>query len=184
MASNHEFRSALSRGSAVSPVVAVAVVAIGPLTIWYSTIASLILGEHFGKKPTPDGLLIGSWLLIGIGLPLLFYSARLVTEVRSDGLYLRFFPFHLSFLRFPLDSIKRSEARPTARSGSTAAGAFAMVGMERPTTSVGIKASSLNSTMANGFSSAPNIHSSSWQRAIAPSGVTSNRGRALSFRSF
>ncbi len=39
--------------------------------------------------------------MVGIGLPVLLYSIRLVTEVRSDGLYLRFFPFHFSFLRFP-----------------------------------------------------------------------------------
>ena len=87
------------------------VVAIGPLTIWYATYRRFVLGEHFGRNPTPDGLLLTLWLLIGIGLPLLFYSSRLVTEVRSDGLYLRFFPFHRSFLRFPVDFIKRSEVR-------------------------------------------------------------------------
>jgi hypothetical protein len=87
------------------------VIIIGPLTIWYSSYRRLILGEHYGKKQTPDGLVVPLWLLIGIGLPLLFYSARLITEVRTDGIYIRFFPFHLSFLRFAFDSIKACEAR-------------------------------------------------------------------------
>jgi hypothetical protein len=36
---------------------------------------------------------------------------NLTTEVRSDGLYIRFFPFHLSFRRIPLDDLKAYEAR-------------------------------------------------------------------------
>jgi len=87
------------------------VIVIGPLTIWHSTYRRFILGEHYGKRQTPDGLMVALWLLIGIGLPLLFYTARLITEVRTDGIYIRFFPFHLSFLRFAFDSIKFYEAR-------------------------------------------------------------------------
>ena len=87
------------------------VVAIGPLTVWYSTYRRFVLGERTGTRQLSDNPQLLLWVLIGIGLPLLYYSARLVTEVRSDGLYLRFFPFHWSFLRFPVDSIKHSEAR-------------------------------------------------------------------------
>jgi hypothetical protein len=86
------------------------VIIIGPLTIWYSAYRQFVLGEH-GRRAIPDGLLWILWLLVGVGLPLLFYCAQLVTEVRIDGIYLRFFPFHFSFLRFPADSIKHSEAR-------------------------------------------------------------------------
>jgi len=87
------------------------VIAIGPLTIWSATYRRFVLGGHFGRNSTPDGLLLALSLLIGIGLPLLFYSSQLVTEVRTDGVYVRFFPFHRSFLRFPFDSMKRYEAR-------------------------------------------------------------------------
>ena len=87
------------------------VIAIGPLTVWLSTYRRFVLGERTGTRQLSDNPQLLLWVLIGIGLPLLFYSARLVTEVRSDGLYLRFFPFHWSFLRFPVDSIKHSEAR-------------------------------------------------------------------------
>jgi len=81
-------------------------IAPGPVVIWYRAFRELILG---GGPASALPLL--SWLVGGVALPVLLYSIRLVTEVRSDGLYLRFFPFHWSFLRFPVDSIKHSEAR-------------------------------------------------------------------------
>lgn len=60
------------------------VVAIGPLTVWLAAYRRFVLGEGTGTKPTPDNLLLVLCVLIGIGLPLLFYSAGLETEVRSD----------------------------------------------------------------------------------------------------
>lgn len=39
----------------------------------------------------------------------LFYRAALVTEVREDGLYCKFFPFHLRFRRIPLSKMTRVE---------------------------------------------------------------------------
>jgi hypothetical protein len=43
-------------------------------------------------------------LIVAIGVPLclivLFLLTRLETEVRSDGLYVRFFPFHIRFKKF------------------------------------------------------------------------------------
>ena len=86
------------------------VIIIGPLVSWYSTYHQFVLGEHWARQ-APDGVQLALWLLVGIGLPLLFYCARLVTEVRTDGVYVRFFPFHFSFLRFPFSSIKHYEAR-------------------------------------------------------------------------
>src|SRR4030095_13745215 len=87
------------------------VIVIGPLTVWLSTYRRFVLGERAGTRQLPDNPQLLLWVLIGIGLPLLFYSARLITEVRTDGIYIRFFPFHLSFLRFAFDSIKACEAR-------------------------------------------------------------------------
>ena len=37
------------------------------------------------------------------------YSIRLVTEVRTDGIYVRFAPIHRSFRRLPIDEIERVE---------------------------------------------------------------------------
>jgi Family of unknown function (DUF6141) len=83
------------------------VLAPGPLLIGYRAYHSLILGTH----PQPGKLQLFFWLVAGAGLPILLYSLRLVTEVRSDGLYLRFIPFHLSFLGFPANGIRSFEAR-------------------------------------------------------------------------
>lgn len=82
-------------------------IAPGPIVIWYRTFRHLILGSN----SLPSGLQLLSWMVGGVGLPLLLYSVRLVTEVRNDGLYLRFFPFHFSFLRFPVDGIRGYAAK-------------------------------------------------------------------------
>ena len=50
-------------------------------------------------------------ILLNLGLLALFYSMKLITEVRSDGLYVRFFPLHLSFHKIPLEELKKYEAR-------------------------------------------------------------------------
>ena len=50
-------------------------------------------------------------VIFGIALPIFFYLLKLTTEVRSDGLYIRFFPLHFSFRRIPLGELKRYEVR-------------------------------------------------------------------------
>jgi len=64
----------------------------------YGMIKQLILGQPWGNRPLPDVALaiIGPLgILFGLGLALLFYSAKLITEVREDGVYVRFFPLTL-----------------------------------------------------------------------------------------
>lgn len=79
--------------------------------IWYSTIQQIILRRPFGSRPAPDMLLIIFWLLFGIGLPAFFLSARLITEVRSDGIYVRFFPVHFSFHKIAYEELGSFEVR-------------------------------------------------------------------------
>lgn len=52
----------------------------------------------------PIGILIAGLIVV------LFWSLRLVTEVRDDGLYVRFAPFHRSFRRVPWDAIESVES--------------------------------------------------------------------------
>lgn len=80
----------------------------------YLIAPQLILGKPLGNSPKLDtlDLIIGTFsFLIGIGILLLLYSAKLTTEVRNDGLYIRFFPFHLSYHKIPLEDLKRCKAR-------------------------------------------------------------------------
>jgi hypothetical protein len=48
-------------------------------------------------------------LLIVFAIAAFVYSVRLITEVRPDGLYVRFAPIHRSFRRLPFDEIERLE---------------------------------------------------------------------------
>ncbi len=80
----------------------------------YGVIRQLVFGQPWGDNPMSDTMLLivgGFSIALGAGLIWLFYAARLITEVRSDGLYIRFFPLHFSFHRIPLEKLKRYEVR-------------------------------------------------------------------------
>lgn len=65
------------------------------------------------EPPNVVGAAIG--VLCGVALPLgvavLIWVNRLETQVRSDGLYVRFFPFHLHFKRFGAEDLSECFAR-------------------------------------------------------------------------
>lgn len=67
--------------------------------IWFSFIL-----EIYWQIKLPDGqdfrAATGGWLIFGILLPLLMLSVKLTTEVRQDGIYVRYFPFHLRWKKF------------------------------------------------------------------------------------
>ena len=77
----------------------------------YAVVQQMVLDKPFGNNPAPDTVLVVIAVLFGLGLPVLFYLAKLTTEVRSDGLYVRYFPFHLSFRKTPLDDLAKYEVR-------------------------------------------------------------------------
>jgi hypothetical protein len=79
--------------------------------MWYGSLIQLLFHRPFGDRPMPDSLLLIFWLLFGIGLPAFFYYAGLITEVRHDGIYFRYFPLHCSFRRIAFDELKRYEVR-------------------------------------------------------------------------
>jgi hypothetical protein len=78
----------------------------------YGMIKQLIFGHPWGSKPlsnTALAIMGPVWILFGIGLAYLFYCMKLVTEVRSDALYIRFFP--LTHQRITFEDITRYEVR-------------------------------------------------------------------------
>jgi len=80
----------------------------------YGMYQQLVLGEPWGDRPMSDTALVVTGtlsILFGIGIFLLFATLKLETEVRRDGLYIRFFPAHLSFRRIPLEDLTQFEAR-------------------------------------------------------------------------
>ena len=78
---------------------------------WVGMIIQIILGQKVGNNPAPDWITILIWLVFGIGFPVLFYSLRLITEVRQDGIYLRFSPFHRKFQIYTYDEIENYAVR-------------------------------------------------------------------------
>ncbi len=77
---------------------------------WYGAYQQLILKKPFGDNPAPDSLMWVILVVFGIGFPLFFYSMRLVTEVRAEGLYYRFYPLHRRFHMLAFTDIAGCEA--------------------------------------------------------------------------
>ena len=87
------------------------IISIPTLILWYITIQQLIFGNPVGNNPGSDTMIFVFWVLFGILLPLFFYRLKLITEVRDEGLYVRFVPFHFSFVKISLDDLKKYYVR-------------------------------------------------------------------------
>jgi len=85
------------------------VIAVAGMVV-YAAVQQLILGRQFGSNPAPDYALIIIFIIFGLGLPVLFYMLNLTVEIRSDGLYFRFFPLHRSFQKIALEELSSYEA--------------------------------------------------------------------------
>lgn len=76
----------------------------------YGAYQQLVLGQPFGSNPASDTTMIFLTIIFGFLFPVFIFSMKLVTEVRSDGVYVRFFPFHLSFKKFGYTDIASYKA--------------------------------------------------------------------------
>lgn len=79
------------------------------LSIWVLAFIQLILKVPIGNKPTPDTLILVIFFLLGVILPFIFLKMKLITEIRSNGIYLKFFPFHFKWQVFLFEDIKKAE---------------------------------------------------------------------------
>ena len=78
---------------------------------WYAVVRQLLLHRPFGDRPMSDFLTVIFWFIFGIGLPALLFFCQLTTEVRDDGIYIRFSPFHRTFRRIAFTEIKQCKVR-------------------------------------------------------------------------
>ena len=70
----------------------------------------LIGGQAFGDKPMSNtGLLFTA--VTHIFVTMLLLTIRLDTLIKKDGIYIRFFPFHWSFKKFPWNRIAKCYVR-------------------------------------------------------------------------
>ncbi|MFH1515497.1 MAG: DUF6141 family protein [bacterium] len=75
----------------------------------YAMYEQFILGVPFGDKPMPDNVLIIFSIIFGLIFPAFIFSLHLITQVRKDGLYIRFVPLHPSFVKIEYTDIVRFE---------------------------------------------------------------------------
>ena len=73
-------------------------------------IKQVIGGQPFGDEPMSNtGLIIATGFTFL--LTLFFLNLRLDTIIRKDGIYVRFFPFHIKFKYFAWDTLTKSYVR-------------------------------------------------------------------------
>lgn len=76
----------------------------------YGIYKQIITGELYGTNPVSDtGLIIATGLVIL--LVLFFGTIRLETQIKEDGIYVRFFPLHITFRHFAWDEIRKTYLR-------------------------------------------------------------------------
>ena len=79
-----------------------------PLSIFSLT---KIHSEQGSPEILPIILLTIAGIFVPIAIAVLFLLLKLETEVRSDGLYVRFFPLHIHFKRFTAEDLSECYAR-------------------------------------------------------------------------
>jgi hypothetical protein len=81
------------------------------LILWYTAIQELVLNNPVGNSNASNTAILLFWLLFGVLFPIFFYKLKLTTEVRKDGLYISFFPVHLSLKKISLEKLKKHSVR-------------------------------------------------------------------------
>lgn len=69
------------------------------------------LTDSWEENAVLNIILIGFGIIFGLFFPILFYAAKLVTEVRTDGLYVSFYPLLFHRIKIPFESVVKSEVQ-------------------------------------------------------------------------
>ena len=85
------------------------IVLIITLLVWYSMVSQLIFYIPFGSNPMPDLLLLLFWLLFGIGLPVFLFFCKLIIDVHSNGIYIKYIPFHRTYKKIAFHELEKYE---------------------------------------------------------------------------
>ena len=76
---------------------------------WWGFVQQIVLGQPFGSNPGPDWVIWLTLLLVGIGLPALFVSIRLIVAIGGHQITIRYRPF--TTRRIGFEEIRDYEAR-------------------------------------------------------------------------
>jgi hypothetical protein len=72
----------------------------------YAIVACIIGEQQISNRPVNNTVLFVA-LGLTVLLTALFFTLRLDTEIKQDGIYVRFFPFHLAFRKYSRDEISK-----------------------------------------------------------------------------
>ena len=79
-------------------------------TILFGIYQQLFLDQQFGNKPLSDVGLIVTGIFISL-ITIVFLLFKLETQIKENGIYVRFFPIHISFQFYTWESISKLEVR-------------------------------------------------------------------------
>ena len=76
----------------------------------YGLYKQVVVGQQFGDNPMSN---TGLFITYGVifSLTILFLNFRLDTKIKINGIYVRFFPIHLTFKYYPWNKISKSYVR-------------------------------------------------------------------------
>lgn len=71
------------------------------LLFWYFAIQRFVFNKQVSNLVIPDQALLAFWITFGVFFPFMLYYTKHITEVRKDGIYIRFIPLNRSFKKIP-----------------------------------------------------------------------------------
>ena len=78
--------------------------------ILFGVYKQVIVGYQFGNNPMSNSLLISVSIML-ITLTFFIANCKLETEIKTDGVYVRFFPFHIQFKYYSWEILTKSFVR-------------------------------------------------------------------------
>ncbi len=88
----------------------VAILFVSSLSL-YTGIYPILAGSRLANDPAQDMVLFLFGLIFGLGFPLIFFTSKLITEVRYDGVYISFFSFLFSIEKIPFSALRSYAVR-------------------------------------------------------------------------
>ncbi|MEM0448896.1 MAG: DUF6141 family protein [Methanomassiliicoccales archaeon] len=80
------------------------------LMAWAMAFSQLVLGVPLGNNPATDWQMVVILMLVGVLFPAFILSLELSVEVRRDGLFLRYRPFHRKYIDLKLNTVVSVQA--------------------------------------------------------------------------
>ena len=83
---------------------------ISPAILLWLVFQTIVFGHSESSDSMGNILMISLSLIFGIGMPAFIYMTTLKTEVRDEGVYVRFNTLHLDWIGFAFNDIQKLEA--------------------------------------------------------------------------